>query len=83
MATLKIGGIVSSTEQEAALREQMGLGTAITLTTEVLKNGVALSAEDKAAFRASVEVMRTIKLTQAAYDALSPPDENTLYVIAG
>lgn len=31
----------------------------------------------------SSDVRRIVKLTQTAYDALSPPDDSTLYVIVG
>lgn len=44
--------------------------------------GAAPTSAQRASVRAGIEVLRTIKLTQAEYDALTP-DADTLYVIVG
>ena len=41
----------------------------------------AAISTDAAATRTALEAVRFVALTQAAYDALNPPDPNTLYDI--
>jgi hypothetical protein len=56
----------------------------------VIKSGGLITVEQGGAIRKgaaatvfSSDVTLVVKLTQAAYDALSPPDASTLYLIDG
>lgn len=58
-----------------------GADNALALTdTGLTKGGLALTSSQAAVMRAGLGI---VTLTQAAYDALTPPDANTLYVIVG
>lgn len=71
----------------AAITAAAGAGSLLEgepmLVTDEGRPAVATGASAAASLVVSEGVQRIVVLTQAAYDALSPPDATTLYVVSG
>ena len=66
----------------AANNSQLAAGE-LYLVTDEGRPAIGLSASTAASLVVSADVERVVKLTQVAFDALSPPDANTLYLVTG
>lgn len=79
-ASLRVKRGTRSQLDTAAAADGLAAGEPLLVTDEG-RPAIGLGADAYAACVVSDSVQRIVTLSQAAYDALDPPDPNTLYLV--